>query len=159
MLIQAIDVPLNNIPVFGISSYHGFLPADDPLRELPGQSTAWEEVAGALSKLIIAGRLQRAIGGQPILSAGTIDYPLPILRAIMLLCLGRTAGPFRDSKNIAVPSFHVATQLGLPLIRPHLRPVQRRCLRRSTPRQSLKSHPYVRPITVNDPHRTASRTA
>ena len=74
MLIQAIDVPLNNIPVFGISSYHGFLPADDPLRELPGQFTAWEEVADALPILIIAGRLQRAI-----------DYPLSMRCAMMLL--------------------------------------------------------------------------
>lgn len=159
MLIQAIDVPLNNIPVFGISSYHGFLPADDPLRELPGQFTAWEEVADALPILIIAGRLQRAIEVLLILSAGTIDDPLSILRAMMLLCLGRTAGRFRNSKNIVVPSFHVVTQVGLPLVRPRLRPVQRRCLRRSTPRLSLKSHPYVRPITVSDPHRTASRTA
>ena len=61
----------------------------------------------------------------------------------------------------------VASQIGgwksqthkVPLVRPRLRPVRRRCLRRSTPRLSLKSHPYVRPITVSAPHRTASRTA
>ena len=108
MLIQAIDVPLNNIPVFRISSDHGFLPADDPLRELPGQFTAWEEVADALPKLIIAGRLQRAI-----------DYPLSMRCAMMLLShlgngyvWGEPQAASVIPKYIAVPSFHVATQLG-----------------------------------------------
>ncbi len=75
MLVQPIDVPLNNFPVFGISTDHGFLPSDDPLCELPSQFAAWEEVADALSKLIVAGRLRRAIEGLPILSAGAIDDP------------------------------------------------------------------------------------
>ena len=85
MLVQPINVPLNNFQVFGISSDHGFLPAEDPLRELAGQFAAWEEVADALPKLIVAGRLRRAIEGLPILSAGAIDDPRSLRRAMMLL--------------------------------------------------------------------------
>ena len=85
MLVQPIDVPLNNFPVFGISSDHGFLPADDPLGEMPSQFAAWEDVADALPKLIVAGRLRRAIEGLPILSAGAIDDPRSMRRAMMLL--------------------------------------------------------------------------
>ena len=121
MLVQPMDVPLHNFPVFGISSDHGFLPADDPLRELPGQFTAWEEVADALPKLIIAGRLRRAIEGLPILSAGAIDDPRSTRRAMMLLSYlghgyvwGEPQAASVIPKNIAVPWFHVATQLGRP---------------------------------------------
>lgn len=123
MLIQPIDVPLNNFPAFGLSTDHGFLPGDDPLCELPGQFAAWEEVAAALPKLIVTGRLRRAIEGLPILSAGAIDDPRSLRRAMMLLsylghgyvwCEKEAAAVI--PKNIAVPWFHVATQLGRPPI-------------------------------------------
>ena len=67
MLVQPIDVPLNNFQVFGVSSDHGFLPADDPLQELPSQFAAWEEIASSLPKLIVAGRLRRVVEGLPVL--------------------------------------------------------------------------------------------
>ena len=121
MLVRPIDVPLNNFPVFGISNDHGFLPADDPLRELPGQFAAWEEVADALPKLIVAHRLRRAIEGLPILSAGAIDDPRSLRRAMMVLSYLGHGYVWGDQpaasvipKNIAVPWFHVATQLGRP---------------------------------------------
>ena len=121
MLVQPIDVPLNNLPMFGLSADHGFLPADDPLEELPSQFTAWEDIASALPKLIVAGRLRRAIEGLPILSAGAIDDPRAQRRAMMLLsymghgyvwCEADAASVI--PKNIAVPWFHIATQLGRP---------------------------------------------
>lgn len=121
MLVQPIDVPLNNFPIFDMSSDHGFLPADDPLRELPGQFAAWEEVAEALPKLIVAGRLRRAIEGLPVLSAGALDDSRSLRRAMMLLsylghgyvwCEQRAASVI--PKTVAVPWFHVATQLGRP---------------------------------------------
>jgi len=85
MLVQPIDVPLNNFPVFGLSNDHGFLPADDPLRELPSQFAAWEDVANGLPKLIVTGRLRRAIEGLPVLSAGALMGPGALRRAMMLL--------------------------------------------------------------------------
>jgi indoleamine 2,3-dioxygenase len=121
MLVQHIDVPLNNFPMFGISNDHGFLPADDPLAELPSQYAAWEEIARALPKLIVAGRLRRAIEGLPILSAGALDNPLLLRRAMMLLSYlghgyvwGEQQAATVIPKNIAVPWFHVSTQLGRP---------------------------------------------
>jgi indoleamine 2,3-dioxygenase len=123
MLVQPINIPLNNLQTFGISSDHGFLPADDPLQALSGQYTAWEEIAANLPKLIIAGRLRRAIEGLPILSAGSIDDPHSLRRAMMLLSYLGHGYVWCDKqaatvipKNIAVPWFHVASQLGRPPI-------------------------------------------
>lgn len=121
MLIQSIHVPLSSVDAFGLGNDTGFLPAIDPLQEMPGQFAAWEDVANALPKLLLAGRLRRAVEGLPILSAGAIDDPRTLRRAMMLLSYmghGYVWGEAQAApvipKNIAVPWFHVATQLGRP---------------------------------------------
>lgn len=121
MLIQPIDMPLNDLSVFGIDNRHGFLPADDPLRELSPQYAAWEEIAHDLPKLIVAGCLRRTIEGLPRLSAGSLQGPRALRRAMMLLsylghgyvwCAENAAE--RIPENIAVPWFQIAAQLGRP---------------------------------------------
>ena len=121
MLVQPIDVPLNNFQVFGVSSDHGFLPADDPLQELPSQFAAWEDIASSLPKLIVAGRLRRAVEGLPVLSVGGMDNPQTLRRAMMVLsylghgyvwCEQQAATVI--PRNIAEPWFHVSSQLGRP---------------------------------------------
>lgn len=121
MLVQPIDMPLDDLSIFGIDADHGFLPADDPLRELSSHYAAWEEVAHALPKLIVAGCLRRTIDGLPRLTAGALDDPRALRRAMMLLsylghgyvwCAGDAAE--RIPENIAVPWFQIAAQLGRP---------------------------------------------
>lgn len=121
MLVQPIDIPIDDLTVFGIDNNHGFLPADDPLRELSAHYAAWEEVACALPKLIVAGSLRRSIEGLPQLTAGALTGPRALRRAMMLLSYlghgyvwcGKDAANHIPA-NIAVPWFQIAAQLGRP---------------------------------------------
>jgi indoleamine 2,3-dioxygenase len=121
MLVHPIDLPLDDLHVFGIDSQHGFLPGNDPLRELPSTFSAWEEVAYALPKLIVAGCLRRTIDGLPRLTAGALDDPRALRRAMMLLSyLGHgyvwseQTPSSHIPENLAEPWFQIATQLGRP---------------------------------------------
>lgn len=121
MLVQPIDMPMDDLSVFGIDNHHGFLPADDPLRELPSPYAAWEDVAHTLPKLIVAGSLRRTIEGLPQLTASALDEPRALRRAMMLLSyLGHgyvwceNDAAIHIPSSIAVPWFQIAAQLGRP---------------------------------------------
>ena len=124
MLVRPIDMPLDDLSVFGIDTDHGFLPADDPLRVLPSPYAAWEDVAHDLPKLIVSGSLRRTIEGLPHLTASALTDPQSMRRAMMLLsylghgyvwCAQDAAD--RIPRNIAVPWYQVAGQLGRPRYR------------------------------------------
>ncbi len=121
MLDQPIRSLADDLSDFGIDLHHGFLPATDPLRELPSRFTSWEEVAHALPKLIVAGRLRRTVEGLPRISVGGLDDPAALRRAMMLLSyMGHAyvwcaADPApRIPASIAEPWFQVASRLGRP---------------------------------------------
>lgn len=118
---QPLRTLADDLSAFGVDLYHGFLPADDPLRELPSRYAPWEEAAHSLPKLIVAGRLRRAVEGLPRLSAAGLDDPRTLRRAMMLLSyLGHAyvwcgaGAATRIPANIAEPWFQVASRLGRP---------------------------------------------
>ena len=63
----------------------GFLPEPDPLRELPAGFAAWEERAFELGRLIVAGRVRRAIEWMPLLDPGALADGPDLRRAMLLL--------------------------------------------------------------------------
>lgn len=63
MLDHPTPLSLDDLSSHGIDSERGFLPAEDPLHELPSQFAPWEEIAQALPKLLVAGRLRATVEG------------------------------------------------------------------------------------------------
>jgi len=101
----------------------GFLPDPDPLRELPAGFAAWEERAHELGRLIVAGRVRRAIEWLPLLDPGALADGPELRRAMLLLSFlghayvwgGRTPAA-RIPDVLAVPWVAVADRLGRPPI-------------------------------------------
>lgn len=99
----------------------GFLPEPDPLRELPAGFAAWEERARELGRLIVAGRVRRAIEWMPLLDPGALADGPELRRAMLLLSFlghayvwgGRTPVA-RIPDVLAVPWVAVADRLGRP---------------------------------------------
>jgi indoleamine 2,3-dioxygenase len=99
----------------------GFLPAPDPLRELPPGYAAWEDRARDLGRLLVAGRARRAIEWMPLLDpAGLHDEP-SLRRAMLLLSFlghayvwGGSRPAARLPDVVAVPWAAVAERLGRP---------------------------------------------
>jgi indoleamine 2,3-dioxygenase len=101
----------------------GFLPAPDPLRELPTGFAAWEERACELGRLIVAGRVRRAIEWLPLLDPAALHDGPELERAMLLLSfLGHAyvwGGPRPASRIpdvLAVPWAEVAARLERPPI-------------------------------------------
>ncbi|HVH04994.1 MAG TPA: hypothetical protein VNE71_03215 [Myxococcota bacterium] len=63
----------------------GFLPAIDPLRELPHGFAAWEERARDLGRWIVSGRVRQAIDWMPLLDPGALADGPELRRAMLLL--------------------------------------------------------------------------
>ena len=101
----------------------GFLPAPDPLRELPAGFAAWEERAHELGRLIVAGRARRAIEWLPLLDAAALHDGPELRRAMLLLSFlghayvwGGSEPAARIPDVLAVPWALVAERLGRPPI-------------------------------------------
>jgi indoleamine 2,3-dioxygenase len=99
----------------------GFLPASDPLRELPAGFAAWEERASELGRLLVAGRARRAIEWMPRLDPAALADGPELRRAMLLLSFlghayvwGGGAPAARIPDVLAVPWAAVAERLGRP---------------------------------------------
>jgi indoleamine 2,3-dioxygenase len=99
----------------------GFLPASDPLRELPPGFAAWEERAHDLGRWIVSGRARQAIDWMPLLDPAALADGPELRRAMLLLsflghayvwCGSRPASRIPDV--LAVPWAAVADRLGRP---------------------------------------------
>src|SRR5688500_15384641 len=63
----------------------GFLPAADPLGQLPPYFTPWEAVAQELPKLLISGQVRARIDTLPLLDAGVLRNDRQVRRAMTIL--------------------------------------------------------------------------
>lgn len=103
-----------------INPERGFLPAQDPLRQLPKPFTVWEDVAQELPKLLVSDSLYRTIVDLPPFPSDELDRR-ELERAMVLLSyLGHAYvwGGSRPQtilpKSLAVPWCDVAERLGRP---------------------------------------------
>ena len=104
-----------------IDPQRGFLPTEDPLRELPEAFRIWEDAASALPKLLVSDRLRRTIEQLPPFPAELLAGDREHERAMTLLSyLGHAyvwggADPARVlPRTLAVPWHAVATRMGRP---------------------------------------------
>jgi indoleamine 2,3-dioxygenase len=63
---------LDDLKCFELTRERGFLPAQDPARELPRAFAVWDEIARELPKRLLAGNVRRVLGSLPVLPAETL---------------------------------------------------------------------------------------
>src|SRR5215510_12818097 len=98
-----------------LSTYHvdpqrGFLPAPDPLSQLPTTFACWEEVARELPKLLVAGAVRPTIEKLPILKVSALQGEHQLERAMMLLSYFGHAFVWGE----ATPTTHLPANLAVP---------------------------------------------
>ncbi|GIV23638.1 MAG: indoleamine 2,3-dioxygenase [Bacteroidia bacterium] len=107
---------------YDIDSKRGFLPAEDPVQQLPSALAAWDSYAYDLPKLLVSGRVRHFLRQMPLLD------PTPYLqtegqwrRAMQALSYIGHAWVWGEAtpsdtlpENIALPWYTVATHLGRP---------------------------------------------
>ena len=113
--------PVDDLKSFGLSRERGFLPLADPLRELPEQFDALEEVGHDLPRLLLTGHIRKILESLPALPVQTLENESELRRAMLLLSyVGHAYVWSGDSPAaripacIAVPWCEVAVRLGRP---------------------------------------------
>ena len=113
--------PLDDLRSFGLSRERGFLPSEDPLRELPSGFGALEEVAGDLPRLLLTGHTRRILECLPALPIAALRSQAEVRRAMLLLSFVGHAYVWcedppvaRIPASIAVPWCAIAARLGRP---------------------------------------------
>lgn len=106
---------------YDIDPATGFLPVKDPCTKLPEPYLAWEQCAAQLSEYLISGKVRQFIANVPMLDTSDLKDFSELNRAMLLLSyLGHAhvwgEEPIATSipKNIALPWYQVAKQLGRP---------------------------------------------
>lgn len=112
-----------DLETFHVDPQRGFLPAPDPLDQLPSTFACWEDVAHQLPKLLVAGTTRRILKQLPLLKIATLHKPRQLERAMMLLSYlghayvwGEPTPANRIPASIAVPWYAVSQRLGRPPI-------------------------------------------
>jgi indoleamine 2,3-dioxygenase len=111
---------LDDLKAFEIDRTRGFLPAQDPLLELPRDFAPWDELGAELPKLILTGRLRGVLESLPELDASALRTDAELRRAMLVLSfLGHAyvwSGPpaARIPRCLALPWCAVAERLGRP---------------------------------------------
>lgn len=104
-----------------VSPHRGFLPAHDPLRQLPKSFNIWEDVAHELPKLLASDQLHPTIVDLPPFPLNEIHDHRELERAMVLLSYLGHAFVWGGSRpatilaeSVAVPWHNVAERLGRP---------------------------------------------
>ncbi|HWP60674.1 MAG TPA: indoleamine 2,3-dioxygenase [Candidatus Acidoferrales bacterium] len=112
---------MNSPSAFQIDAERGFLPAPDPLAELPQYYEPWEDVARELPKLLVARKVRQVVSRLPLLETARLTGDRERRRAMLILSFLGHAYVWGESQTVdripaplAVPWFEVARQLGRP---------------------------------------------
>jgi indoleamine 2,3-dioxygenase len=112
---------VHDISRFDVSPQRGFLPPQDPLRQLPPAFSAWDQIAADLPKLLMTHHLRRTVERMPTLDPSPLAPGAQSERAMMLLSfIGHAyvwgSGPVtpRIPASLAVPWHQLSRRLGRP---------------------------------------------
>jgi indoleamine 2,3-dioxygenase len=114
------------ITASGLDYTRGFLPVQDPLRQLPGVFDAWESVALGLPKLLASDQVRRTIAQLPPFPIEAINEGRERERAMILLSYLGHAYVWGEARpalslpaRLAVPWHQIAQSLGRPPVLSH----------------------------------------
>lgn len=113
--------PRIELVTFDVSTERGFLPAHDPLEQLPTPFTPWEDIARDLPKLLAAGCARPQLDALPVQKTASLRSDAELNRAMLLLSYfghayvwgGAPPSP-RVPESVAVPWQEIAARLGRP---------------------------------------------
>ncbi|MDX1521192.1 MAG: indoleamine 2,3-dioxygenase [Anaerolineae bacterium] len=115
-----------NLAHYHVDSQRGFLPAEDPLRQLPSAYSAWEHIAAQVPALLLTERLRPELERLSPLAIEGLETNRHLQRAMLLLSVFGNAyvwaGPEPAPKiplGVAIPLTQVAKNLGRPPIVAH----------------------------------------
>ena len=104
----------------------GFLPEQDPLKNLTSYFAIWDKTANQLPGLLMTSRLRSAMEHLPVLDIQRLEDEMQIHRAMLLLTIFANAYVWADStpatkipKGVAIPLWQLAEKLDLPPIVTH----------------------------------------
>lgn len=105
-------------------SKYGFLPADDPLQQLPTAFDAWENAAKELPKLLLGYDIRTTLSDLPPFPSEKLTTETQFERAMLILSYLGHAYVWADThnpathlpENLAKPWYAVANKLGRPPI-------------------------------------------
>ncbi len=113
--------PADDLKSFGLSRERGFLPLLDPLRELPQEFDALEEVGHDLPRLLLTGHIRAILESLPLLPVDALESEAELRRAMLLLSFVGHAYVWsgdepasRIPARIAAPWCEAAVRLGRP---------------------------------------------
>ncbi len=107
---------------FDLDPDRGFLPAEDPLAELPSRYAGWDELGRELGALLLSGRARQTLEQLPELEIDPLAEDPRALRRVMLLfsyfghayVWGEPEPAQRLPRSIAVPWAAAAARVGRP---------------------------------------------
>jgi indoleamine 2,3-dioxygenase len=106
---------------FEVDRERGFLPAMDPLEQLPPSFEPWEGIARMLPKLLAAGKLRATVKNMPHLRTEALTDRGELERTLLLLSYfghayvwGEPEPPSRLPEPLAVPWYEVSQKIGRP---------------------------------------------
>lgn len=110
-----------DLSAYDVSEDRGFLPSEDPLRELAPAFAPWEETARDLPKLLLSGRIHTILDRLPAISTAPLQDDAALRRAMLLLSYlghayvwGEETPSATIPASIAVPWCEVAMKVGRP---------------------------------------------
>jgi len=111
---------------FEVDPIRGFLPAQNPVQELPRDYGAWEQIAADLSSLLTANQLRPAIDRLSVLETSKLVTQGQLQRAMLLLSMFGNAYVCGGGKpatviprGLSVPWSEIAERVGRPMITSH----------------------------------------
>ncbi len=110
-----------NLNDYDIHPIQGFLPAEDPLQQLPIAFSSWDEISKQIPSLLIAGKTRTIVKQMEQLKIAGLQHKSELWRAFLVLSVIANAyimGEGEQAKilpaNIAVPLWEVAQKLNIP---------------------------------------------
>jgi len=119
-------INIDKLSSYKVDPRRGFLPAQDPLEQLPPYFDAWEHVAAELSVLLLTGRLRPILEQWTPLDINRLKDERQLQRAMLILCYIGNAYVWGGNqpatvlpRGIALPWAQIAEKLGRPPISSH----------------------------------------
>jgi indoleamine 2,3-dioxygenase len=114
-------IDIKDLATYQVDSIRGFLPKSDPLKQLPREYEAWEQIALRIPVLLSTGRLRTKLDQLATLDPGRLEGERQLQRALMLLSFLSSAYVWGGKEpavaipnGVASPLWIVAENLGQP---------------------------------------------
>lgn len=111
MIDKLENSPAKILVDFHVDPERGFLPAQDPIEQLPAYYTQWEQMVTNLPMLLTANRARVMLKRLPVLAVNHLERDEQVERAMLLLSIFASAYVWEQK----IPKTHIPHNLAEPL--------------------------------------------